>query len=156
MFELSSRRFAVLAPEVERVVLAVKVTPLPGTSRAVEGVIDVHGVLVPVYDLRARLELPARPVARWDHLVIARAGPRRAALRTDRVEGLVDVPDEQVVSASEVTLRAAERVAGVARLPDGLVVVQDLTAFLSQAESTDVDAALARAGQLDPAGGGAA
>lgn len=144
MFELSARRFAIAAAEVEQVALSVEVTPLPGAPAVVEGVIDVHGVVVPVFDLRARFELEARSPGAWDHLVIARAGERRVALRADRVEGLVDLVDEHLTPTEAVT-RGAARMVGVARLRDGLVLVQDLAAFLSQAEAVDLEAALARA-----------
>lgn len=148
MFELSSRRFAIAASEVEQVALVVKVTPLPGAPPVIEGVIDVHGAVVPVFDVRARFELPARPVGPFDHLVIARAGARRVGVRVDQVVGLVEVADERLTAAEAVT-RGTDRVVGVARLVDGggLVVVHDLAAFLTQAEAADLDASLAASGQ---------
>lgn len=146
VFELSSRRFAVAASQVEQVTLVVKVVPLPGAPSVVEGVIDVHGAVVPVFDVRARFELPSRPIGAWDHLVIARAGDRRVAVRVDQVVGLVELADERLTTAEAVT-RGADRVVGVARLSDGLVVVHDLGAFLTQTEAADLDASLAARAQ---------
>ena len=45
---------------VERVVQAVEITPLPGAPDGMLGVIDVAGRVLPVFDLRQRLELPPR------------------------------------------------------------------------------------------------
>ncbi|MCO5168890.1 MAG: chemotaxis protein CheW [Planctomycetes bacterium] len=142
VFGLSGARCALAAAAVERVVPVVEVTPLPGAPDVIEGVIEVEGVVVPVFDLRARFGLPARAPDRWDHLLLSRAGARRVALRVDHVDALIDVDPDRVTAGEEVT-RGAGRLAGVARLPDGLAVVHDLAAFLDQAEETALAAALA-------------
>ncbi|MBX3466412.1 MAG: chemotaxis protein CheW [Planctomycetes bacterium] len=145
VFELSGARCALAAAAVERVVAVVEVTPLPGAPAVVEGVVDVKGAVAPVFDLRARFGLPARAPARWDHMLLARAGERRVCLRVDHVEGLVEVAPDRLVAGERVVL-GLERLAGVARLPDGLVVVHDLAAFLDQAEAAALEAALAARG----------
>ena len=61
------------------------------------------------------------------------------ALRTVRVPG-------ESIAAADTAVIGVEHVAGIARLPDGLVVIYDLRAFLSADEALGLDGALAEVG----------
>ncbi len=140
-FDLSGQRFGVSLDAVREVVRAVAITPVPGAPAVVEGVIDVRGEVVPVFDLRARFGLPARALHPAQHFIIARAGERTVALRVDRADWMRDVDDASITPAGR-NVPAGPHIIGVARLDDGLVLLHDLDAFLSDAESHALDAAL--------------
>lgn len=139
-FELNGTRFGMLAEAVREVYQSVTITALPGAPTSIEGFVDVRGTIAPVYDLRSRLGLVARPQGPDDHMIMAQADERLVVIRVDRAIDLVRVPADQLAAAA-LPDRVAN-VAGVARLPDGLVVICDLTAFLSPAESNQLAAAL--------------
>ena len=130
------------ASSVREIVRAVAITPLPGAPPIIEGVIDLRGVLVPVMDARARLQLPARPLDPEEFMIVLEAGERLVALRVDEVEELLDIVADDVRLPAELspTLR---HLAGVVAGPDGIVMVCDVAAFVSQAERDALDAALA-------------
>ena len=65
------------------------------------------------------------------------------ALRVDRAIELVGVDEDAIESAARVA-PGAEYVAGIAKLPDGVLVIHDLERFLSLDEARDLDAALTR------------
>ena len=127
--------------DVERIVRSVAITNLPGSPAVVEGVIDVHGTLVPVLDLRRRFGLPAESVRLSDLLVITSSGSRRAAFRTGSEISIVEVDQGGVESSSDSFLQS-RFVSGLVKLPDGLLVIHDLQAFLSEAESEMLEHAL--------------
>jgi purine-binding chemotaxis protein CheW len=135
---------AVPVTAVQEVVRAVAVSPLPDVPPFVEGVINARGTLVPVFDLRRRFGLPPTPPALHHHFVLAFAGSRLAALRVDRALDLVQVAESEL-SPPEALVGGGRHVASIARLPDGVLVIQDLEAFLSTSESGRLDAALAEA-----------
>jgi purine-binding chemotaxis protein CheW len=141
LFDLDDRRYALPVAAVRETVRAVAITPLDGAPGVVEGVIDVRGTVTPVFDVRARFGLPAKAVALSDHLVLATAGDRQVALRVDRVRDVATLPD-QAMTPARAEDAATRHLAGVARLPDGLVLVHDLDAFLSQGEREALDSAL--------------
>jgi purine-binding chemotaxis protein CheW len=143
IFDLEGVRYGLPVGDVRAIVRAVLPVPLPGAPGVIEGVINLRGRVVPVLDLRQRFRLPARPIEPTDHLIIARAAGRLVALRVDRVVDLARV------AAGDVQDVAAAR---VAKLPDDLVVIQDLGALLSEAESSALDQALPAA--RVPNGGG--
>jgi purine-binding chemotaxis protein CheW len=120
----------------------VAVAPLPRAPPIVEGVINVRGALVPVLDIRQRFGLAPQPLALDQHLIIAQSGSRVVALRVDRALDLVDVEENAIESAATLT-PGAKYVTGIARLPDGVLVIHDLERFLSLDEARGVDDAVA-------------
>lgn len=140
-FALDDRRFAVDAHDVVEVVRAVAITPLPGAPAVVEGVVDVRGAALPVFDLRRRFGLAARAVDVGDRLVIVKAGRRTVVVRCDNDVFLDDVHDDDIDGGS---LGArADAIAGAVHLDGDVVFFCDLDAFLQDAEAAALDDALA-------------
>lgn len=138
--EVAGRRLALRAAEVREVVRAVAVAPLPRAPDVVDGLINLRGEPVPVLDVRRRFGLAASEVLPGQHFVVARAGARTVALRVDRALELLEVPEEAIRSA-EPAVSGAEGVEGIAVLPDGLLVIHDLTRFLSPDDAAALDEA---------------
>ncbi len=118
---------------------AVAITPLPDAPALVEGVVNVRGRILPVLDVRARFRLPARPLDPSDHFIVASAGARGVILRVDRATHLAFVDEDAARPAGDP---GATYGAGVALLDDGTLLVHDVGAFLSEAESLGLDAAM--------------
>ncbi len=145
-FELDGQRYAFPSDQVVRVVQMVAVTPLPGAPAVVEGVVDVHGTIVPVFDLRARAGLPPRAVDPSQHLVVLRGTDRNVAVRVDDVSDFVEVPDANITEmaglAGTGVGTGVRHISGVASTVDGTVVIHDLLNFLSLSESAALESAL--------------
>ncbi len=137
---LDDQRYALHLSAVERIVRVVAITPLPQAPSVVLGIINVHGRVVPVIDLRRRLQLPQRPPRLSDQLIIAHSARRPLALVADAVVGVVACPLDAVVPPGAVLPRVGY-VAGIVKLPGELVLIHDLDTFLS----LDEEQTLARA-----------
>src|SRR4051812_25169417 len=85
VFRLETQCFALPLGQVERATRAVAITPLPRAPSVVAGVIDLHGSVVPVIDLRRRLQLPERAATLNDQLLITRTSKRLYAAQVDAV-----------------------------------------------------------------------
>jgi purine-binding chemotaxis protein CheW len=142
VFELAGVRYGIDLASVREVARAVFITPLPEAPPVVEGVIDARGTLVPVYDLRLRFGLPPRPLHPDERMVLAWTGARLAAFRCDAAGTTAQVEVMQGDGVDAV-VRGGRQVSGVARLPDGLVLIHDLAGFLDDAERLTLDDALA-------------
>ncbi len=127
---------------VQEIVRAVAISALPGAPPIIEGAVNVRGRIVPVVDLRRRLALPARTLDPDEFLVVLGIGDRHIALRVDDVDDVVEVPDDSVES-SESLSPALRGLAGISARADGVLVIHDPAAFISQAETEQLDAALA-------------
>jgi purine-binding chemotaxis protein CheW len=142
VFVLDDLRFAIEAAAVQEVVRAVEVMPFPGAPAIVLGVIDVRGAIVPVLDLKRRFGLPARELGVDDHLVLARAPPRIVALWVDHVVGLTTIAPGDLLPVEDA-VASRGYIAGAVRHPDGLILIHDISTFLSAAESMQLEQALA-------------
>lgn len=141
-FDLGSHPFALLLADVQELLRAVAVTPLPDAPASVLGVIDLRGDLVPVYDLRPRLGLPSAPVRTTDVFVVVGLMRRLVVLKVDRVEGIEEVTPAGV-EALGLRFTPSALVAGVVPLVDGTRVLYDLDGFLTELEQTQLETALA-------------
>jgi purine-binding chemotaxis protein CheW len=147
-FDLAGVRYALPLHNVCEVLRAVLITPLPDAPDVIEGVIDVRGSIVPVYDLRARFRLPARALHPDDRIVLARTGERAVAFRAEHADLIGRMP-ASAIEPPERARSAGRHIAGVAKLATGIVLIQDLAAFLDDAESARLDAALSSAAAPD-------
>lgn len=143
-FSLGDRRLALPAGQVREITRAVAAVALPKAPPIVEGVINYRGSVVPVLDMRTRFGLRPVPIHPNQHFVVADAGPRLVALQVDRVTDLVTVSAAAIEAVSRST-PGALYVAGIAKLPDGLLVIHDLERFLALDEAAQLDTALSDA-----------
>ena len=67
IFTLNEQRYGIPLGVVEMVVRMVAITPLSGGPEFIDGVINVHGKIIPVLNLRCRFGLPGRPGGCGDH-----------------------------------------------------------------------------------------
>lgn len=146
-FEMDGHRFGLYARNILEILRAATPSPLPGAPAVVAGLLNVRGALVPVYDVRARFGLRPRRMRSTDHLLVVSAG-RTVAIVVEQVHALVQVPVVDIAAARDLPA-SSKGVAGVARLPDGTVMIFDLQGFLSEAEAAALDGALD--GALDAA-----
>lgn len=139
LFTLDESQFGLNGSAVQEVVRAVAIAAVPTVTPLLEGVVNVRGRIVPVLDLRHRLYLPPRALDPSQFLILATAGTRLIALRVDRVLDLMTVAESDIDPAT--TVPGTRFVEGIVRLKDGLIVIQDLSAFLSLDEGARFDEA---------------
>jgi purine-binding chemotaxis protein CheW len=140
-FELDEQRFGLPMADVQEVVRVAAFARLPKAPQVIEGVLNFRGTAVPVLDIRSRFGLPSRTVRTSDHLVVARAGKRVAAIRVDRVSDLIQVAAKDIEDVTTVTPHSGY-VSGVLKLPGDIILIHDLSTFLSAAEAAGLDRSL--------------
>lgn len=130
VFDIEGQRYALPLNEVERVLPMVAVSPLPKAPAVAIGVINLHGRIIPVLDVRRRFGLPSRDYGLTAHLLVARTIRRSLALPVDEVLGVRSVATDTVTPPDGI-LPGIGHVAGIAALVDGLLFIHDLETFLS-------------------------
>lgn len=145
IFTLDEQRYALYLSAVERIVRAVEITPLPQAPEIVLGIINVQGRVIPVLNIRRRFRRPQRDLNLPDHLILARTRQRAVALVVDTVSEVRQSPEVDRVSAAEI-VPGLEYVTGIAKLPDGMILIHDLEKFLSLEEAKSLEEAMASAG----------
>ena len=76
VFTLDSQRFALPLSAVERAIRIIEIVPLPKAPDIVIGVINLHGQIIPVVNIRKRFNLSEKEVNLNDHIVISHSKKR--------------------------------------------------------------------------------
>jgi purine-binding chemotaxis protein CheW len=138
--EIDEQSYAVDLFLVERVIHAVMVSHLPGSPGLVQGIINYHGRIIPVLDIRKRFNLGPKPLEPNQHIVIARTERRSVAFVTDRVIGTTESYERPV--ESDRIVPGLENIRGVIKGSDGVTVIYDLDRFLSLEDEHRLDEAI--------------
>ena len=141
VFNLDDRRFAVPLSAVVRVERIVAITPLPKAPEIVLGVVNMHGQVIPVFNIRERFRLPQRDIQLADQMIVASTSKRTVALLVDSVNGVIEISEEKII-ASESILPGLEYIEGVVKTEDGMVLIHDLELFLSLQEEKALNEAM--------------
>lgn len=128
------------AAAVREIVRATAIAPLAGAPGVIEGAINLHGQIVPVVDIRQRLAFPPLPVSPDQFFIALQASDRLIAVRVDDVEDMAEIPSSNLELPSALS-PVLQRLAGVAAMDTGALVIYDVDAFLTQAERDALDLA---------------
>jgi purine-binding chemotaxis protein CheW len=133
VFRIDEQRYAIRLSTVERIINAVEITPLPKAPAIVLGIINVGGKIIPVVNIRKRLNFKEREIQLSDHFIIAKTLKRNIVLSVDEVTGLIELTDQGIILPNNV-LPNLEYVEGIIKLSDGMLFIHDLDKFLSLEE----------------------
>ena len=156
VFALQETRFAVPILQVLRITRKLPLTHVPKAPDFLQGVINDHGVVVPVVDLRRRMALlGASQDEDAERIIIIEASPtpegapQVVGLLVDAVVGIDRIDDADIRPPPSMVAQVnGVYLTGVARLEDQAVMVMDLDRVLT----IDEVAQLSRRQDLDYAG----
>lgn len=138
IFTLDGQRYGIPLRSVERVVRMVEITTIPTCPEFIQGVINVQGKILPVLDLRRRFELPERPVELSDQLIIISCGTRSFAVTADSACEVRECTEQMMTAGSNI-VPDLPYLAGVVKLPDGLILLQEPEMLFSLGEAKAID-----------------
>jgi purine-binding chemotaxis protein CheW len=129
-FTVDDRVFGIDVGVVREIKGWQETTPLPHAAPHVRGVINLRGLILAVYDLRARLGGGLTvPTATHVNLVVD-VGDRTAGLLVDAVSDIADVPAHAIRPPPVVEMSGLELIDGVALLDSSVVALLNLSAVL--------------------------
>jgi purine-binding chemotaxis protein CheW len=143
--------YAVGVEHVREVTNPLSVVVLPGAPRAVIGVADFRGKIVPVVDLRLRFGLELSPSTRKTKWLVVEIDGRLVGLVVDHVTDVFGTVDGGPRPTGELaSTEAALGVIGVVDAPTGMAFVLDVTPLgeLARAVKADRDPAGPRKTQI--------
>ena len=137
VFGLDRRKYALRLTAVERIIRAVDVTPIPDAPRIICGVINMHGKVIAVVDLRRRLHLPDHDLSPDDRMIIASTSGAPVALIVDQDIQVVEPPDNDYVESGSVM--EGLDLDGIVRCEGGVILIYDLDRFLHEPDRAAIE-----------------
>ncbi len=102
VFSIDGQLFGVPAGSVHHVVRAAALTMVPNAPSGLMGVLNLHGRLIPVFDIRPELGKKARDLKASDRFIIIICKRGLVAFVADDVTGLIRTPESDQVSRHEI------------------------------------------------------
>ncbi|UCG85971.1 MAG: chemotaxis protein CheW [Gemmatimonadota bacterium] len=134
MFRIGEHRFAFNVFQVERILRYEQPVPLPQAPDYLEGMIRFGQEVVPVIDLRKRLEEEA-PLAEETRIVVLGLEPEKVGIVVDAVLEVKNVPAERVQPPPNIVRGlAAEYISGILTQGETTTVVLAASKLLTSEE----------------------
>ena len=129
LFRVAERVYGCDIEAVREIIPYRRATRLPGAPPYVQGLINLRGTIVTVLDLGTRLD-PAREPIREGSIIMATHGARVVGVAVDEVMDVQAIAEEPIAAGGEESSRGLVR--GLGRLEDGVVVLVDIHALVTQ------------------------
>ena len=99
-FFLNERAYGLALRHVAEITPLRSLNKLPHMPRAVEGILDLRGRVVPVVNLRARMSMPPLDPSKTGTILVLDLAGTATGLLVDAVDAVLTVPEEDIVPAS--------------------------------------------------------
>lgn len=126
-FRLGSEEYGISIMEIKEIIKPRELTEVPRMPSYLDGVLSLRGVIVPVYALRRRLNMPCDHERAFERIIIVRCDEALYGLRVDRVTDVVRIVAGQREAAPAVLEGAArDFVAGIGRADKRMIIIMDI------------------------------
>ena len=132
-FVLDKEEYGVDVRQVQEIRRVGEITAVPRAPEFVRGVINLRGRILPVLDLKRKLNLGEVVVEKAARIVVVRTQGRMLGLLVDGASQVLKVPVSRVEPPpEEVVERGGDYIRAVAKLDDRLIILIDLERILAQ------------------------
>jgi len=132
-FKIKDEEFGIPIEDVQEIIRMSEITKLPGTRTFIEGVIDLRGQILPVIDLRKKLNLndvtDFTPSTRID--VIAVDGIETGMI-VDNVSEVLRVSKESVKNPPSLLGEDKEYLTGIVRFDSRLIILLNVKKIITK------------------------
>jgi purine-binding chemotaxis protein CheW len=148
-FRLDGQEYGIAILKVQEIKGWDKMTPIPNSPPYVKGVLNLRGVIVPVFDLRLRFGLPEAARDAFTVIIVVNIGGRLAGIVVDAVSDVINVSPEQQCAAPEYEgQQNREFIKGLAQVDDKLLILLDIDRMVNPETLEQSEAAASVAAAL--------
>ena len=138
-FWTEGQLFGVSISDVVQIVSIQKITSIPGFPNYVKGVINLRGSIIPVIDVRLRLNKQEASYNEHTCIIVTSIQENSFGFIVDSVDEVTKIGDENIsitpkVSAGEVD----SYLNGIAKLENKVVLLLNIEKFLNYKEIADI------------------
>jgi purine-binding chemotaxis protein CheW len=141
IFSLNEQTYGVEILKIKEVVSYQRITPLPNMKGFIKGVINLRGVILPVFDLREKFRLPDATYTSFHAIIVMEILGRIMGVIVDEISDVVELLPEDVQAASSLPPGVqVEYMKGIGKKDRELIVLLDVDRLLSPEELEILDA----------------
>ena len=138
-FRIGNEEFAVDILNVREIIKMIGITKVPNAPAHVEGVINLRGKIIPVVDLRTRLNMEKKEITFETRIIVVDVEGKTIGFIVDAVKEVLRIPASvteappQIVSGID-----SDFIKSVGKLEDRLLILIDLDKILVNEESEEL------------------
>ena len=141
IFSLSEQVYGIEILKIKEVVSYRTITPLPNMRGFIQGIINLRGVILPVFDLREKFQLPLTDYTVNHAIIVMEILGRIMGVVVDEISDVVELFPEEVQATVNLPPGVQrEYMKGIGKKEDDLIVLLDVDRLLSPDELEILDA----------------
>ena len=137
VFSLAGEEYALPIGAVHEIIRFSEPRSVASEVDWIRGVIGLRGKIIPIFDLGARLQLPAGD-SEPGKIVIVESGTGQVGVMVDEVEEVLTVSSEQL---EDVPSAASDAIEAIAKIEDRLVILINPAGLFARSGADDLAAA---------------
>lgn len=139
-FNLEEEEYCIEILKVKEIIKIMKVTNLPNSPDFVEGVINLRGKIIPVVDLRKKLELPQAAHTANTRIIVVDIMNRTIGFIVDKVSEVLRIPTSILESPADLVVGInSEYINSIARYNDRLLILIEVEKVLNSLNKIEFD-----------------
>ncbi len=131
IFKLGREEYGVSILQVQEIKRITEITRVPHTPDYIKGVINLRGSVLPVIDLKKRLNLPQQASTEDTRIIIVKVDELSIGMVVDAVSEVLTISQQNIDSPEVVAGSvSANYLSGVGKLEDRLLILLNLEAII--------------------------
>lgn len=139
-FKIANEEFGVDILNVQEINKMTQITKVPNAPAFVEGVINLRGRVIPIIDLRTRLQLDKKEHDKDTRIIVVDIDKSTVGFIVDAVNEVLRIPVSITEAPPEIVSGIdSEFIKSVGKLEDRLLILIDLNKVLSNADKKELN-----------------
>lgn len=139
VFKLDKEEYAVSILQVQEIKRMTDITRVPHTPDYIKGVINLRGSVLPVIDLKKRLNLKLADCNDNTRIIIVKVDDLSVGIIVDAVSEVLTINKESIEPAQSVVGGVStEYLSGVGKLDNRLIILLNLAALIGLGQEAKV------------------
>jgi purine-binding chemotaxis protein CheW len=130
IFYLDDRPFGIPAEKVVHVYPSALPLLIPSAPDSIPGVVDIHGIVMALVDMRKKCGFSTGPIKLSDHLIHLVFGKKDLALLVDRVDDIIEIENSEIQNPNEL-IPGVTLAEGLIRHGEALGLLYNLERFFA-------------------------
>jgi len=142
VFSLNEQSYGLEIFKIKEVLSYRKITPLPYVTGFIKGIINLRGIIMPVFDLREKFGIPVGDYTSFHVIIVVEMAGRVMGVIVDEISDVLEILPEDFQTTGNLppNLRK-EYLIGVGRKGDAMIILLNLDLLLSSEELEQLDVA---------------
>lgn len=142
-FYLDEEEYGVEIQSIKEIISFRRFTRIPGFKNVVKGMINLRGVILPVFDLRLILGLAPREYNKFSVIFVVEIAGRVMGVIVDRTSDVISLHPEEMIPTPKLTASVrTEYIKAVAQQDDRMIILLNVEEIFNEKELEELDAAI--------------